>query len=325
MKKIITVALLCAPLALHAAYFTQETVSFDDDGKPLIQAQLMLPPITASVDVPYSPFSLFDDDDPFAKPTLIDPSIEQPTPEMIAQEKIAQATKEQVAAEKVAIAAKKKLEDEKAKFIVLKRAQEKLKIAKAKKDAEIAAEKIRNASIYTIAKGQRYSTVLRTWLEPLILTANNTKGVKYRGVTWLLSPETLSKLNEKGTDNMVFNRDLTLAIQELGEQLDMSLVLTLDEKRRVGALSESNVGVYWIHGSTLKAAIENLTNDFEWQWLAESNLHSWLAPNDYPFASAYPLAVKDGAFEEALNTMLQGYPLQAKLLYATRTVFITAK
>ncbi|MCL1132522.1 hypothetical protein L2748_22885, partial [Shewanella sairae] len=47
MKNIITAALLCAPFALHAAHFEQESVSFDKDGKPVINAQLMLPPITA--------------------------------------------------------------------------------------------------------------------------------------------------------------------------------------------------------------------------------------------------------------------------------------
>jgi len=324
MKKIITVALLCAPLALHAAYFTQETVSFDKDGKPNIQAQLILPPINVLANVHYSPFSLFDDDEPIAKPTLIAPSIQRPTPEMIAQENIAQAAKEQVAAETVATAAKLKLENEKAKFIALKRAQEKLKIAQAKKAAEIAAEIKRNASTHTLATGQTYSNALRTWLAPLQTVSNKTQ-TAYRSILWQLSPDTLDKLNKMEAKPMTFNRDLTQAIVELGKHIDAPLTLTLNKQDRVGALSDEPVGVYWIQGDTLKAAIKKLTLEFNWQWLEEDNLQSWLAPNDYPFTAAYPLIVRGDSFENALDSVIAGYPLQGKLLHGPRTVFITEK
>ncbi|SGZ00281.1 hypothetical protein [Moritella viscosa] len=323
MKKIITVALLCAPLA-HAAYFAQETVSFDEDRKPIIQAQLILPPITATanVDEPYSPFSLFDDDEPFAKPTLIDSR----TPEMIAQEKIAQATKEQVAAEKVAIAAKKKLEDEKAKFIALKRAQEKLKIAQAKKAAAIAAEIKRNASIYTMAKGQNYYDVLTSWLAPLVKSAHNTEKLQYNGITWQLPLATIEKLkNQQAVEGMRFNKKLAIAVNEMGASIDTDLSLTLNNDYKVAVIAEHDVAIFWIHGTSLKNVVENLAAEFGWNWLDEGSMQSWLAGHDFPFSSEYPIAVKAGEFDTALDSVIDGYPIQAKLLHGTRTIFITDK
>jgi len=321
MKKIITVALLCAPFALPAAYFTQETVSFDDDGKPIIQAQLMRPPLTANanVDAPYSPFSLFDDDAPFTNPTLTDTNIQQPTPEMIAQEKIAQATKEQVAAEKVAIAAKKKLADEKAKFIALKRAQ-------AKKAAAIAAEIRRNASIYTMTKGQNYYDVLTSWLTPLVKSAHNTEKQQYHGITWQLPAATIEKLkNKQAEKDMTLNKKLAIAVSEMGASIDTDLSLTLSNRYKVAVIAEHEMTVVWIHGTSLKNAVENLAAEFNWNWLDDGSMQSWLAVNDFPFGSDYPIAVKAGEFDTALNSVIDGYPIQAKLLHGTRTIFITDK
>ncbi|MGL4475872.1 MAG: hypothetical protein ACRCT7_15655 [Shewanella sp.] len=49
MKPLLTVALLCAPLTLSAAQFERESVRYDDNGKPIISAQLKLAPINARV------------------------------------------------------------------------------------------------------------------------------------------------------------------------------------------------------------------------------------------------------------------------------------
>ncbi|WP_305843102.1 hypothetical protein [Photobacterium leiognathi] len=50
-----------------------------------------------------------------------------------------------------------------------------------------------------------------------------------------------------------------------------------------------------------------------------------MAPDNYTLIAPYPVVAPRGDFAFALNTVLDGYPVQAQLLYATKNIFIVEK
>jgi hypothetical protein len=269
--------------------------------------------LLTTLSLPAAAWDIFDDDDPIPQPTLIDPSIKRPTPEQLAQAEIAKAKKAKANAE-----LKIKREQTRLKQLHLE------KVAEEKRLADIAAEKKRNASIYTMTKGQNYYDVLTTWLTPLVTSTHNTEKQQYHGITWQLPAATIKKLkNRQAEKDMTLNKKLAIAVSEMGTSIDTDLTLTLSNQHKIAVIAEHKMTVVWVHGDTLKNAVENLAIQFNWHWL--DNGKSWLAAHDFPFSSNYPIAVKAGDFNTALNSVIDGYPLQAKLLNGTRTIYITDK
>ncbi|WP_157134424.1 hypothetical protein [Photobacterium profundum] len=172
---------------------------------------------------------------------------------------------------------------------------------------------------YVVTKGQSYMTALRQWVAKDKLTR----------VAWSLPPETIKTLNETSPNGEVFKGSLSQVVSTLGKQLDTPLHFAHNPMKGLSAIHTlgSNVELNWVHGATLKAAVHNLTTDFDWSWKEGMTIQggSWMSPDNFQLAAPYPIVSPRGDFAFALNTVLDGYPVQAQLLYGTQLIFIMEK
>ena len=168
---------------------------------------------------------------------------------------------------------------------------------------------------FYVTQGQTYMTAIRQWL------AND----KLTKVAWSIPAETVKALNKTSVNGALFKGNIENVIKQLGDKLEQPLYFSKNTKGLAAIHNiKGSVDIRWIHGSTLKDAIHNLTTEYQWQWLQGKN-GSWMAPDNYDFIAPYPIAIPRGNFADALNTVLDGYPVQAQLLYATKNIFIVEK
>jgi len=258
MKKIITVALLCVPFALQAAYFAQETVSFDDDGKPIIQAQLMLPPITARAN---------------AHKTGDEVTLNTPL----------------ISNNQVHSQASASMNSESTKPIIYQHS-------------------------HFIYPDENYFDAMNRWF-----ARDNIKQV-----AWSLDADTMKVLNSAPTGTISFAGTTQSVMRELSRQLGTPFEFTVDRIRNIAALHQFHgreVQIVEIKGVSIQDAIASIANEYQWQWEAEN----WLSPHNFKLQSHYPIVTPKGDINRALSIVLNGYPVDAKLLNSTRTLFITAQ
>ncbi|TFZ62422.1 hypothetical protein E4T25_04295 [Photobacterium damselae subsp. piscicida] len=168
---------------------------------------------------------------------------------------------------------------------------------------------------FYVAQGQSYLTAIRHWFAQDKLTR----------VAWSLPPQTIAALNTPAKNGEVFKGNIDNAIQQVSKQINQPLYFTQNAKG-LSALHhfKGSVDIRWIHGATLKEAVKNLAHDYQWQWQNGDN-PSWMTPDDYTLIAPYPIVAPSGDFAYALNTVIEGYPIQAQLLYATKNMFIVEK
>lgn len=178
-----------------------------------------------------------------------------------------------------------------------------------------ATDKATGATTFFIAAGEAPYRALQRWLDKKHLTK----------VAYSLTAEQQAKLLEPIERNKNFTSNLDVSIHELGKALDIPL--QLDVQRGIAAIHTLNTmpDVHWVHGASLKEAIANLAHAYDWQWHDDGAHPSWMSGDDYPLMSEYGIVTPRGAFDLALDTVLEGYPVQAQLLPSTRTVFIREK
>ncbi|MBD6979674.1 hypothetical protein G3220_26110, partial [Vibrio parahaemolyticus] len=118
---------------------------------------------------------------------------------------------------------------------------------------------------------------------------------------------------------------LAVSIHELGKALGVPL--RFDVQRGIAAIHTLNTmpDVQWVHGASLKEAVANLAHVYGWQWHDDGARPSWMSDDDYPLMSEYGIVTPRGAFDLALDTVLEGYPVQAQLIPSSRSVFIREK
>lgn len=174
-------------------------------------------------------------------------------------------------------------------------------------------------SQYVVTKGQSYMTALRQWVAK----------DKFTRIAWSISKSTVSALEKTSPNGEVFKGNLTEVVKQLSDKLKTPLHFTHDSMRGLAAIHtfDQNVELNWIHGTSLKDAIYNLTNDYKWNWKNDlgDQSGSWMSPDDFSLATSYPIVSPRGDFAYALNTVLEGYPVKAQLLWATRTIFVLEK
>ncbi|MEF1273751.1 hypothetical protein QTO03_27650, partial [Vibrio campbellii] len=144
-------------------------------------------------------------------------------------------------------------------------------------------------------------------------------------VAYGLSDEQQAKLLEPIERNKNFTGSLAVSIHELGKAL--GIPLRFDVQRGIAAIHTLNTmpDVQWVHGASLKEAVANLAHVYGWQWHDEGQRPSWMSADDYPLMSEYGIVTPRGAFDLALDTVLEGYPVQAQLIPSSRNVFIREK
>lgn len=256
MNNIITAALLCAPLTLHAAYFEQETVMFNDDGRPRISAKLHLPPLST-----------------YAATTT--------------------ATTTQAAPANVQTA--------------------------NTQAADPAINHNGQSTIYQhshfIYPDESYKDAINRWLKRDDITH----------LAWAIDEHASSTLNRAPTGTMSFEGTTLDVVNQLSRQLGVPFYMALDNyHHRAGIHQWHNreVQIAMVEGSTLKASLRKLTLDYGWQWVEGAHNQSWLAANDYSVSIPYPIVTPKGDLKRALQVVLDGYPVSARLLEGSHTLFI---
>lgn len=253
MNKFITVALLCAPFTLNAAYFEQENVSFDRDGKPLISAQLSLPPLAAT-----------------------------------AQETHHSSN------ESGAVHAKRA-------------------------EPLVANDTDGEPPIYQhshfIYADERYVDAINRWLKRDNITH----------LAWAIDDIASTALNSAPTGTLSFEGDTQEVVHQLSRQLGVPFYMALDNYHPRAAIHQwhnREVNIAMVGGVTLKDTVRQLTLDYGWQWIEGENNQSWLAANDYNVSITYPIVTPKGDLRRALQIVLEGYPVSARLLEGSNTLFI---
>ena len=168
---------------------------------------------------------------------------------------------------------------------------------------------------FYVTQGQTYMAAIRQWLTKEKLTR----------VAWSIPSLTVTALNKTSMNGELFNGDIESVLKRLGEKVGHPLYFSRNTKGLAAIHNiKGSVDIRWIHGNTVKDAIHNLTSEYHWQWTHGKN-GSWMAPDNYAFVAPYPIVTPRGDFAYALNAVLDGYPVQAQLLYATKNIFIVEK
>lgn len=167
---------------------------------------------------------------------------------------------------------------------------------------------------YAVSANQTAVSALRQWL-------HNDKKTK---VAWALSPQAERALSQKGHNVTATN--LTQAVAQL-RTATKAPVFIAQQKGMVAIHSIPGlVDITWVHGGTLKEAIENVVTGYGWTWKNDKSASpSWVAADDYALRSAYPIVTPKDNIAQALSQVLEGFPVQAQLLQGTQEVFITEK
>lgn len=168
---------------------------------------------------------------------------------------------------------------------------------------------------YFISKGEAPYHAIQRWFE----------SKKFARVAFALDDKQQAALLEPLEQSVNYHGTLPDAITELGKQLE--LPLHFDMQRGIAAIHTLDVvpDIQWVHGNTLKQAVANLARSYGWQWQNDGAQASWMSDNDYPLMSEFGVVTPRGAFDEALDTVLDGYPVKAQLIAGTRQVFIREK
>ncbi|ALM69500.1 hypothetical protein CGH28_20800 [Vibrio parahaemolyticus] len=171
------------------------------------------------------------------------------------------------------------------------------------------------ATTFFVAAGEAPYRALQRWLDKAHITK----------VAYGLSDEQQAKLLEPIERNKNFTGSLAVSIHELGKAL--GIPLRFDVQRGIAAIHTLNTmpDVQWVHGASLKEAVANLAHVYGWQWHDDGQRPSWMSADDYPLMSEYGIVTPRGAFDLALDTVLEGYPVQAQLIPSSRSVFIREK
>ena len=132
----------------------------------------------------------------------------------------------------------------------------------------------------------------------------------------------MQALNAVPANGQTFSAtSLPQVITELSEQIKQPLYLTKFGDMAALHSYPGLVDITWVSGDSLKSAVSNVVKSYGWNW-SDAN---WLALDDYGFLTPYSIVTPKGDIAHALAQMLEGYPVEAQLLYGTEQVFIQEK
>lgn len=165
---------------------------------------------------------------------------------------------------------------------------------------------------YVVPMGQSYLSSLRQWVQDEQIT----------NVAWDLGASTQEGLEKVSTNGQTFKAtSFNKLVFNLSKEIGQPLYLY--EHGKVAAMHSypGLVDITWVSGSSLKSAVSNVVTSFNWKW-DDAN---WLALDDYGFITPYPVVSPKGDIAHALDKVVDGYPVQAQLLYGTQQAFISEK
>jgi hypothetical protein len=147
-----------------------------------------------------------------------------------------------------------------------------------------------------------------------------------QSIAWAVNDDTQAILSTSPAKMERFSGSNIDALNTLSKSLNIPLIFSHDSYRQLAAIHQwqgREVQIVMVRGSSMKVAIEQLASDYGWNWSDDTTTNkSWLAKNDYPFSGSYPLVTPKNDIAKALRVVLEGYPISAKLLTGTQSLFI---
>ena len=172
-------------------------------------------------------------------------------------------------------------------------------------------------STFVVKKGESSERALRRWFK--------AQGVD--DIAWSMSSDVQEKLNEKHDEPQSYQGSLKKAVDELAEALGVSLhYVEADHhgQRVVGVFDfDGQARLTRVSGWSLKQVIGHVVANYGFVWKSgEGNDRSWVASKDYQFSADYYLLTPKDDIEGALTSVLEGYPVNARIVDSTNQVFI---
>jgi len=144
-------------------------------------------------------------------------------------------------------------------------------------------------------------------------------------LAWAIDETASDALSQSPVGTVSFEGSTLTVISKLSRQLGVPFYMKQDTYYHRAAIHQwhnREVQIAMVGGGTLKETVRQLTLDYDWQWVDTPSSQSWLAANDYAVSINYPIVTPKGDLKRALQLVLNGYPVSAKLLEGSHTLFI---
>lgn len=145
----------------------------------------------------------------------------------------------------------------------------------------------------------------------------------YTTVAWSIDDEASEELAKRPKSIVSFAGSVRTVLPTLSKQIGVPLYFS--ETSSLAAIHQwhnRQVQIALVNGLSLSDAVKKLAIDYGWNWNESNQSRSWLAANDYPFLTSYPIVTPQGDIARALGMVLEGFPVSAQLLDSTQTLFI---
>ncbi|MCY9828833.1 hypothetical protein [Vibrio chagasii] len=170
---------------------------------------------------------------------------------------------------------------------------------------------------FAVKKGESGERTLRRWF----------KSQGAQEIAWSMSAEYQALLNEPSTARQHFEGSLKKVIDEFTAERGVTLHYLEAEyqgRRVVGVYDfDGQARLTRVSGSSLKQVIGHVVTNYGFEWKSgEGNDRSWVSPKDYQFSADYYLLTPRDDIEGALTSVLEGYPVNARIVDSTNQVFV---
>lgn len=145
----------------------------------------------------------------------------------------------------------------------------------------------------------------------------------YTTVAWSIDDDASEQLAKRPKSIVSFAGSVRTVLPTLSKQIGVPLYFS--ETSSLAAIHQwhnRQVKIVLVNGLSLSDAVKKLALDYGWNWNETAQSPSWLAANDYPFLTSYPIVTPQGDIARALGVVLEGFPVSAQLLDSTQTLFI---
>ncbi|AZQ13329.1 hypothetical protein [Shewanella khirikhana] len=145
----------------------------------------------------------------------------------------------------------------------------------------------------------------------------------YTTVAWSIDAEASEALAKHPQSVVSFAGSVRTALPTLSKQIGVPLYFSGSSSlAAIHQWHNRQVQIVLVNGLSLRDAVQKLAQDYGWNWNESNQSPSWLATNDYPFLTSYPIVTPQGDLARALGLVLDGFPVSAQLLDSTQTLFI---
>ncbi len=116
-----------------------------------------------------------------------------------------------------------------------------------------------------------------------------------------------------------FGSDIQRAVRQLLNEPTVFVSLDIGQPHVAAIHKYTKPKVHITQGKTLQDAVAALVIDYGWVWNTESN---WLVKDNFSHPHERIFVTEDADISSALTELLDGYPVRAQQMHATKTIYI---